>query len=88
MYRTSTNTVQRNSWTSRYFRGISKNHLETEQDDSRDSDASIPNQREDYSTEDFAQKVKEYKRNSCPTEPFKETLRLLDKLFPRNLQTE
>lgn len=67
-------------WRFRPGRSIVENRSQSEQTSTGDSPDSEPNQREasDQDKSDYKRVDKNFK---CPTEPFLETLRILDELF-------
>ncbi len=70
----------RDNWTWSPFRSVTKNSNKSEQKASGDSTDAEPNQRKasDKDESDYKRVEKKFK---CPTEPFLETLRLLDEIL-------
>ena len=68
------------NWTFNPFRRLIKSSTESKQEATGDSPVSEPNKRE-TSDQDESQSKRVTKSFKCPTEPFIETLRILDELF-------
>lgn len=70
----------RNRWTFHPSRSITESQPESKQTPSGNSDTAKSNQRED-SEQDESNYKRVAKKYKCPTEPFYETLKILDELF-------